>query len=145
MSHVDAQGRSYEPAGTLAMRAWRRAHKEDARVLDMLLRRAGRDKHGSIVGTAEDYQSAIACAHAAAGVCHACAYDIARCERDDDGCIVCPECGLAWRFPDRIRRHRGKDVQRMEDRSLFGAAIFNPLVLLWRLVPPFRKEPSDRS
>jgi hypothetical protein len=33
----------------------------------------------------------------------------------------------------------------MEDRSLFGAAIFNPLVLLWRLVPPFRKEPSDRS
>jgi len=29
--------------------------------------------------------------------CPSCAYRIAGLEAEDDGCVVCPECGAAWR------------------------------------------------
>jgi len=32
------------------------------------------------------------------GVCPACAYAIENAERDEDDCVVCPECGAAWRM-----------------------------------------------
>lgn len=30
-------------------------------------------------------------------VCPCCEYDLAGLEREDDGCVVCSECGAAWR------------------------------------------------
>ncbi len=32
------------------------------------------------------------------GQCPACGYDVADIDADADGCIVCPECGGAWRM-----------------------------------------------
>lgn len=32
--------------------------------------------------------------------CVQCAYDLAGCKPDPDGCTVCPECGSAWRLPN---------------------------------------------
>jgi predicted RNA-binding Zn-ribbon protein involved in translation (DUF1610 family) len=37
------------------------------------------------------------------GVCAACGYNLYALASEPDGCIVCPECGAAWRA-DRIRR-----------------------------------------
>ncbi len=34
------------------------------------------------------------------GVCYCCAYHIAPLAREPDGCVVCPECGAAWRVDD---------------------------------------------
>lgn len=31
--------------------------------------------------------------------CVQCAYDLAGCKPDSDGCTTCPECGSAWRLP----------------------------------------------
>jgi hypothetical protein len=32
------------------------------------------------------------------GQCPACGYDVAEIDADADGCVVCPECGGAWRM-----------------------------------------------
>jgi hypothetical protein len=34
------------------------------------------------------------------GVCYCCAYHIAPLPREEDRCVVCPECGAAWRVDD---------------------------------------------
>lgn len=34
------------------------------------------------------------------GMCHCCAYHIALLPREMDRCVVCPECGAAWRVDD---------------------------------------------
>ncbi len=30
------------------------------------------------------------------GHCPSCGYDLTELPREDDGCVVCPECGAAW-------------------------------------------------
>lgn len=34
-----------------------------------------------------------------AGLCPGCSYGLAGLAREDDGCVVCPECGGAWMLP----------------------------------------------
>jgi hypothetical protein len=33
------------------------------------------------------------------GRCGVCAYELKGLEPESDGCVVCPECGAAWRDP----------------------------------------------
>jgi hypothetical protein len=104
-----------------------------------------------MVGTVDDYERAVAAAHAAAGVCHACAYDITGIRPGRDRCVVCPECGHAWRLPASVTGRPNAGARWAEDWSLFGAAILNPFVLLWRFFWPFRDAdgrpamPGDRD
>jgi hypothetical protein len=42
--------------------------------------------------------------YASIGRCASCGYDLTRLPIESDGCIVCPECGAAWR---PVLRHRG--------------------------------------
>lgn len=107
-----------------AIRAWRKSHPAEAHVLDMLLEGAGRDRFGAVIGTLEDLDLAKALAHVAVGVCPACAYPLDReVEQEDDGCVVCPECGSAWRLPDEI------DPTHVEGRRLIlGIDYFRPAV-----------------
>jgi len=39
----------------------------------------------------------IAAAYARAGYCGSCGYGLDGAQVADDGCILCPECGAAWR------------------------------------------------
>lgn len=34
--------------------------------------------------------------------CPCCLYDLVGCQREQDGCGVCPECGAAWRRPPAL-------------------------------------------
>lgn len=45
-----------------------------------------------------------------AGRCPACAYPIGELEPEADGCVVCPECGAAWRVGDPRYTLVGKNV-----------------------------------
>jgi hypothetical protein len=33
------------------------------------------------------------------GICGACRYDLDGALIEEDGCVLCPECGAAWRIP----------------------------------------------
>lgn len=45
-------------------------------------------------------EHAIRCAVGFNGLCYCCAYQIAPLPREPDRCVVCPECGAAWRVDD---------------------------------------------
>lgn len=116
----------------------------------MLLQRAGRDARGNIVGTVDDHGLAVASAHAAAGVCYACAFDLAGLDFAPDGSIICPECGHTWHLSNEPPAASNTSVDRMERTSLISAAMINPIVLLWRFfwpefVDPRATRTDDRS
>ena len=43
------------------------------------------------------YRREMGASYVAEGVCGSCAYPLEGLVHEDDGCVVCPECGAAWR------------------------------------------------
>jgi len=95
----------------------------ESRVLDVLLERAGRDRRGNLIGTIDDLEVARALAHVAVGVCPACAYALEGIGAAPDGCLVCPECGGAWRLADGPPRERSEHAARFEASTDMVAAL----------------------
>jgi hypothetical protein len=42
--------------------------------------------------------AAVAAAYTGRGHCASCAYNLNRLPPEPDGCVICPECGAAWRL-----------------------------------------------
>jgi hypothetical protein len=57
--------------------------------VDRVLRRAVADRRAGLISRTAVH----------AGLCGACGYPLESLEPETDGCVVCPECGAAWRVP----------------------------------------------
>lgn len=63
--------------------------------------KAHRSRRRAAVGErSKQDEHAIRWAVGISGVCYCCAYHIAPLPREEDRCVVCPECGAAWRVDD---------------------------------------------
>lgn len=89
---TDARGRSGALVSRAAVRKWAREHPERAAAFaDHLARKVWINGRLRPFGQLVD---ALRRAHVAAGVCPACAYDLAGVPAAAE--IVCPECGGVW-------------------------------------------------
>lgn len=100
-------------------------------VMAIVLRRMARRRvPGAIAGTA-----------VAEGYCGACGYDLQAAVAAEDGCLVCPECGAAWRAERVTVPHWENGAARTIQRRR------NWVVTLFGLVQPRSKRvtPDDRG
>ena len=50
-------------------------------------------------GMRRQHAGSLATEYVRAGVCGSCGYALQGLGREPDGCVVCPECGAAWKVP----------------------------------------------